>query len=768
MPNTHHKSNNQSARHKSKAQHGRVIDLRPLVAGHAVRKASERVAHSGAYLRHANSVLRKAFTEFVQPDVEAEMHKERARARTTERTQQTRDRARLFFAQTSQRLVRLSNSRRSIFTHTVYSTFAFACVALLVVIPMSVSALVKQTSDLKDTLTSSAFEGVDSMIAASNSLQQLSFGEASTRFDAARTAFIDTEHTFQENGNILISVASVLPLSGKAIDDGHGILRAGIELSSAGKSIAAVLDQLTASTQAGSLELIPVLQSVHSTLADANVHVKNATRLLTSVRTSTIPQEYAALFERVRDALPLLESNIASIQSLNETLLAIAGNTGEKTYLVLFQNNHEMRPTGGFIGSVAIVYVHNGVVESVDVPPGGIYDIAGQFDLSIAAPEPLQLVTPYWNIQDANWFPHFPTSAQKVEWFYSKVSDDPIDGIFTFTPQVIEDLLGVTGPIDLMAEYGVTITQDNFYQEVQTRAEQKYDVTRESKKIIGDLSAQMLSALTGRLNSTQDLVKIAEILRDALNQKQILAYMTDPVLEDTISAFDWGGEMKETGRDYLAVIHSNIRGGKTDGNIERTVEHSATIQDDGTIIDTVALTHTHLDVATEDYANSVNRDYVRFYVPEGSVLVSAVGFENPSEDLFFRPDDSIPEDVDLESVQGKVTTDPRTQLRTNVEFGKTVFGGWIQTPVGETTTVVISYRLPVRIAIGTSQDDVDHYSLLVQKQPGNFADKDTLKTSLSIPSTWSVLYRTSELYGNNTSISMITDQLFGVVLSLAQ
>ena len=66
-----------------------------------------------------------------------------------------------------------------------------------------------------------------------------------------------------------------------------------------------------------------------------------------------------------------------------------------------------------------------------------------------------------WTMHDANWFPNFPTSAEKVSWFYEKTGGRTVDGVIAITPELLRDLLAITGPID-MPEYDKTINADNF------------------------------------------------------------------------------------------------------------------------------------------------------------------------------------------------------------------------------------------------------------------------------------------------------------------
>ena len=127
-----------------------------------------------------------------------------------------------------------------------------------------------------------------------------------------------------------------------------------------------------------------------------------------------------------------------------------------------------------------------------------------------------------------------------------------------------------------------------------------------------------------------------------------------------------------------------------------------------------------------------NIDYLRLYVPEGSELILAEGFTQPEADLFLPVESGYVQDTDLAAVTGEVVIDGRTQTRVSQEFGQTVFGNWIQTEPGESSTVTVRYLLPFRVERSTWSPG--KYSLFVQKQPGAF--DPVLLTQVRYPTAW--------------------------------
>lgn len=650
----------------------------------------------------------------------------------------------------------------------VVSTIGFVIVAMIVMVPAIVSSQLKNANDIEQRITAAGEQAFVHIEAAATNIQELQFDVAEKDFEKAQNALEDAQIAIAEIPSPIAWLAQYVPGKGKTFHSGKQIIDAVYELSVAGELImksATELSDIDIATVAKDEDtgVTALLVLLHSAIAPASDNVDRASALMQDVDAEAVPEAQRAMVQQAITVLPDVAAIMQQTVDATELLLAFLGHEESKRYLVLFQNNHEMRATGGFPGSIALIDITNGVVTQMDVPGGGVYDVAGQLNKQVISPAPFHLINPHWNIQDANWFPHFPTSAQKIEWFYEHSGGPSIDGIVTVTPSVVEQFFTSTDlEVDLTEEHGVIITADNFYEEVQVRAEQKYDVTTESKAIIGDLTEELFNEVFSSMDSPLQMMEMAGVLKDSLDTKNILVYMNDPSLQKIFSAYGWTGELKETDMDYLHVSRTNIAGGKTDGFLDESIEHHAEIQEDGSIIDTVTFTRVHKGEEGHPLHGVHNTSYIRFYVPEGAELLSAEGFEAPDPTLFKNPDAGYEYDEDLREISGKILVDDETGISTNVEFSKTVFGGWMTTRLGQSATVTISYKLPQKISFSGLFGKTDTYSLLMQKQPGTFDHFFT--STISIPESMAAL-RTTPTDFTGTYTDVLSDDVFiGMVL----
>ena len=124
--------------------------------------------------------------------------------------------------------------------------------------------------------------------------------------------------------------------------------------------------------------------------------------------------------EKIRDKTNKLRSKLSFIQSLMPLASGIAGDEKNKTYLILFQNNTELRPTGGFIGSYGLMTVKSGSMGSLSIHD--VYEADGQLKAHVDPPMAFRdyMSQPNWFLRDSNFDPDFALSAQQAEWFLEK------------------------------------------------------------------------------------------------------------------------------------------------------------------------------------------------------------------------------------------------------------------------------------------------------------------------------------------------------------
>ncbi len=617
--------------------------------------------------------------------------------------------------------------------------------------------------------TQSAFAG---LFSGKELIEQEDFSGAEQAFEKAGDDFLRAQNDLAAINKGLLDLAGLVPDDqAKLASESRHILNAGKLSARLGAELAAAI------APSANQNVMAFLDRFAAHAIPAAEEARAMLRELKKINENNLPEEYRRQFVELRERAEWLAPSLEESVDLSKRASIFLGKQSDKRYLLVFQNNAERRGSGGFLGSFATVDVSRGEITDLKVPAGGSYDTEAGLYRRVVAPEPLWLLNPLWHFWDANWWPDWPTTAKKLQWFYEKSDGPTVDGVISFTPTVIERLLSVHGAVDMTADYGVIITAENFWEVTQTFSEQKPDVTKEPKKIIGDLMEKLMADIPKDM-TPQKAFALIGVFESSLREKHILLYFNDPVLEASIKQFGWDGSIKEAEKDYLMVVSSNIGGQKSDRYIDETIEHQAEVLPDGSITVTLRIQRAHTAPKNKQFVGFRNVNWLRVYVPQGSSLISASGFRTPDQSYFENPEAGWELDPDLANERLAIS-DPASGTKIYTEKGKTVFANWSMVDPGETAVIEFRYRLPFKMEIPEKPNNWleslknyfkpetnDRYSLLIQKQPG--ALNTTFISSLNLSEAWTPLWNyPKDLQVNengwNFSQPLIKDNLLQVL-----
>ena len=380
----------------------------------------------------------------------------------------------------------------------------------------------------------------------------------------------------------------------------------------------------------------------------------------------------------------------------------LAGQVSDGRFLLILQNNDELRPTGGFIGNYGLLELHNGQVVNLEAHDSYHLDMPAQDYFKPAPPAELNkyLGVKQWFLRDANWSPDFPTTARQVRYFYQEqtkainktATAERIDGVIAITPAIVEDLLGLVGPITVEDQ---TYNQQNFVELLQYRVEMSYDnygVTSWNRKavindVIRELEKRLLALPASRWT------EVARIVTKNLERKNILLYSDNQAVQQWLVQQNWAGQARSVDGDYLWVIDANLAAFKTDAVVDKQINYRL-YQSDGQWLAELRLIYKHN--GGFDWRTTRYQTYTRVYAPLGSQLISQAGYKDAAT--------------------------------TTQELGKTVFGGFIVVEPKKTKEIKLVYRLSDSVVKLLEQN---RYELLLQKQPGR--QRTSLSLELNLP-----------------------------------
>lgn len=602
---------------------------------------------------------------------------------------------------------------------------------------------IKNGLDTKKQVLGVSKEAYSNVSLAIESAKRQDFALSADKFGDAHKSFSQMSESLGSLGKGVIDISRFVPGASK-LSSGYYLVEAGKNLSQAGEKISQVANNINeikeraARGDENSVSILEVFKTLENDLSEINGYLLNAQSNLDKVKIEDIPEENQAEIIELKSKLPIINDMVKNFFDNSHIMADFLGANGSRKYLFLFQNNQEMRPTGGFIGSYGVLDIDGtGRIRKFFID--GIFNPDGQLLDKIVPPKPIQKVSVAWSMHDSNWFADFPTSAQKAMLFYEKTGGPTVDGVITLTPTVMQKLLAITGPIE-MPDYGVTLTQDNFIENIQYEVEVDYDKEENRpKKILSDLAPMILDRLS-QDKGAKNILSTMDVVGEALKEKHVLLYFTNQELQKIISDLGWSGEILKAEDDYLSVINTNINGFKTDGIVEEKINHQINIHSNGEIIDTVTINRKHLGGDTPyEWWNKVNANYVRVYVPNGSELLEVEGQTREiNDDVVDYQSLNFERDADVEREEKEMKIDSKTGTRVYTEGGKTVFANWVYVSPKEEVNLKYRYKLPFKFS-----GDIRSYSLLTQKQSGSLGSGFDL--TINYPKNWKEEWKSDEL-----------------------
>ena len=325
--------------------------------------------------------------------------------------------------------------------------------------------------------------------------------------------------------------------------------------------------------------------------------------------------------------------NNSTWQNSGEFLRKVLGFENPRYYLLLFLNNTELRPGGGFIGSYGVLKIENGIPQILKVEGTESLDLNSTSTIITLPPKPLTdyLKINNWQFRDSNWSPDFASSCQKSLELYKKengLDADKIDGVIGITPTVFEGLLEITGPVNINGE---EYNSKNFTEKLEYEVEYGYREDGKEfgqrKGIMSELGTVILSNFKKSLFT--DWEKYFTLFKKMTNEKQVLFYLNSPEEQRFIVNKNFGGEVKDYEGDYLLFVDANLGAWKTDVTLDRNLSYIIKPTESGKLMAEVKMIYRH--ESKVNWRISRYLSYSRLYVPKGSQLIEVSAKEKNSK-----------------------------------------------------------------------------------------------------------------------------------------
>lgn len=426
--------------------------------------------------------------------------------------------------------------------------------------------------------------------------------------------------------------------------------------------------------------ILETLKQIQPTIDEIDNETKTIVSILNTIDPNRYPKKIAnkeikSQIVQVQKTAAVFSQTFSDYKPVIASLGKMAGAEKKQKYLVLFQNDNELRPTGGFLTAYAIINIEKGVVTSES--SDDIYELDQKFTKKIAIPPVLgkYLTTEkYYHLRDMNISPDFKTSMEEFYLNYKTLKGAPsdIDGIIAVDTYVLSELLRIIGPVEAPG-YGVFSAENNIKcdcpQVVYALSEiitKPTPYLREDRKgVLGPLMKSILS-------KTYDLDKarfpeLFNVAIASVEGRHVQMYFMDDDTQKAAEQINAAGRIYELksslknwkmgeNMDFIAIIDANLGGAKSNLFTNYEVKQVVNAPVDGRLEKTVEITYKNTRKADncnleagQLCLNSTLNDWLRIYLPKGSKLIEIQGISNEA---------SVYDEANLTVIDGYFNLEP--------------------------------------------------------------------------------------------------------------
>ncbi len=478
-------------------------------------------------------------------------------------------------------------------------------------------------------------------------------------------------------------------------------------------------------------QILQLLDDAKPDLAQASISMDRVVAARSEIDNwEDLPWRVHTLMAKADEWLPLGQAGLKMTLVLPDMM----GINGPRRYLIIAQNEDELRATGGFISGAGLVEVDQGRISKLEFQDANSVDAWGANQVLTKpygdAPKALAdlMLLDLFLFRDANFWPDFTISAEKAMDLYSYgKSVPPLDGAIAIDQQFVKLLVSGTGPV-LVPDSGEIINETNAIESLQDAWTLEEGVGKR-KAFLSVFAQAIRNRLENELSGV-DPVNLARQIGIALRDKHLQLHVRDPLTSAILAEVGWDGRLlPPTDHDALMTLDTNVGYNKTNTFIQQDISYHVRLAEDGSAEADLAITHIHTGqdngepcwqgtlqeyrdgAQYQDLTDKCYWNYLRVYVPENSTLISGPQHIVPGDTWF-----------------GGYEWDQPTELLSEIP-GFTTFANFMLLPKASQLTSHYEYELPSTI---TQEDgQYQRYELRLYKQAG--APEQRAQVAVTLP-----------------------------------
>lgn len=275
-------------------------------------------------------------------------------------------------------------------------------------------------------------------------------------------------------------------------------------------------------------EAIPKLPALSAAFVEAKTHIDKIDR---EAILPFVDENIGQVIDIVNDTSPM----IAVAEKFLPDFITLLGGDGPRDYALLFQNNAEIRATGGNPGTSSILHVDNGKIEmreDFDVVAFSALGrgFTGIYSVGDPAKDALVEDDTSLYVQNYTRYPDFADTGRSIQSLWEKATGTSLNGVISIDPVVLSYMLEATGPVSVRGEEE-KITADNAVKLLLSDTYERLGGANNGKAA-DEYFAKAASAIFTKVSSgSWDPMKMIEKLVRGSEEQRIYMWFPDEKMQ---------------------------------------------------------------------------------------------------------------------------------------------------------------------------------------------------------------------------------------------
>lgn len=328
----------------------------------------------------------------------------------------------------------------------------------------------------------------------------------------------------------------------------------------------------------GGTDLGPI-QAASPSVASAAHAVRVSSERLDRIDTSTLLPQVSAPLATAKEQLESVRGALDASADASRIVPGMFGAEQARNYLLMIQNNAEVRSTGGIPGALAVLTLDEGKLSLGTQSTAGAIGITSP-TLSVD-PEQQQIYSGRLGkyMQDVNLTPDFPTAASTAQAMWEKKTGQRVDGVISIDPVALGYILDATGPIKvsnselpaISAGLPAELTGKNVVSTLLSDVYAKIDEPKLQDAYFAGVAQEIFAALAGGKGDAKALV---ESMTRGTAEGRVLVWSGKDTEQSILAKYPLSGSIAgpSVSPSQFGVYFNDGTGAKMDYYVKRSVQ----------------------------------------------------------------------------------------------------------------------------------------------------------------------------------------------------